>query len=620
MTVNNIYRGIPGDSSAQFNIGDAFTTAQNNDDSLNASKAENVNSVAALKLLDKTKITSAETKGYYTAGDGGHGKYRHDASDTTSADNGGTVIVGADGARWKLLTNGIVSVRQFGARVNGATDDTAAIQAALDSNVNHILLGQGSSLIVGTLWLRRSFVTIEGLGTRNSILTRGGDTGAVIRVAIATEDNYIQTIVLKHFSVNSNIAGVASYPEIQLQACLESEIEDVRVIGTSVQTAIKLDGALQLVLKSLFIRLQGTWAAGRCGLKLDVRSFGLGTPGNCGTIKLSDSEIDTQWLTTDVAQSPMDYAIHVLTADGLMIENTRVGGAHTANLFLDATDGSKSTYQIGHIEVVNCFFDMVKNRDVLLSGTSRAAIFNFSFNNTLFSGATSANPSLRAFDLQGNASDIRVTACRFWNCGSNAILIQNTISDMIINGNTFKYCNQSNISANGVIQFASGHSGSNFEITGNIIDGAVIAGGAASIGYGVSFKSGATTSNVNINGGRFYNNLKGIQIDGGTNINVDGVNLVGNTSAAYADTTGVQQVPSRCTGYNTRESGLINLAAGTANVSFAKGAFPSANFAVSLATSSNETLRWSSRSTTGFTITSSNAASTATVTWSASAY
>jgi hypothetical protein len=78
MTVNNIYRGIPGDSSAQFNIGDAFTTAQNNDDSLNASKAENVNSVAALRLLDKTKISSAETKGYYTAGGGGAGSYWYD--------------------------------------------------------------------------------------------------------------------------------------------------------------------------------------------------------------------------------------------------------------------------------------------------------------------------------------------------------------------------------------------------------------------------------------------------------------------------------------------------------------------------------------------------------------
>jgi hypothetical protein len=119
MTVNNIYRGIPGDSSAQFNIGDAFTTAQNNDDSLNASKPENVNSVAALRLLDKTKISSAETKGYYTAGDGGHGKYWYDASDTTSADNGFTVIVGADGGEVEAAAN----QRQISA-LQGAPLDT----------------------------------------------------------------------------------------------------------------------------------------------------------------------------------------------------------------------------------------------------------------------------------------------------------------------------------------------------------------------------------------------------------------------------------------------------------------------------------------------------------------
>jgi hypothetical protein len=145
MTVNNIYRGIPGDSSAQFNIGDAFTTAQNNDDSLNASKPENVNSVAALRLLDKTKISSAETKGYYTAGDGGHGKYWYDASDTTSADNGFTVIVGADGGRWKLqVLGGKYHIKQGGAVGDDSTESRPQIVAMLGA-----LAGVGGELDTG---------------------------------------------------------------------------------------------------------------------------------------------------------------------------------------------------------------------------------------------------------------------------------------------------------------------------------------------------------------------------------------------------------------------------------------------------------------------------------------
>ena len=91
-----------------------------------------VTDIAALRLLDKTKIGYAITKGYYAAGDGGAGEYWYDSSDTTSTDNSGTVIKANDNGIWKLSTS-YVNVRQFGARGNGATDDTSAILAAANS-------------------------------------------------------------------------------------------------------------------------------------------------------------------------------------------------------------------------------------------------------------------------------------------------------------------------------------------------------------------------------------------------------------------------------------------------------------------------------------------------------
>lgn len=96
-----------------------------------------VDSIAALRALDKTKYTRAFVTGYYAAGDGGGGPYWYDSTDTTSSDNGGTIIVASDGGRWKLVYGKAVTLRQFGAKGDstGSTgtgqDATTYIQAAL---------------------------------------------------------------------------------------------------------------------------------------------------------------------------------------------------------------------------------------------------------------------------------------------------------------------------------------------------------------------------------------------------------------------------------------------------------------------------------------------------------
>ncbi|MBR8224074.1 right-handed parallel beta-helix repeat-containing protein [Burkholderia ambifaria] len=92
----------------------------------------NVDSIAALRTLNSTTHKRAFVTGYYAPGDGGGGPYQLDSSDTSSADNGGAIIVAADGGRWKLQVTGSVSVKQFGATGTGTTgtDDSVTIQRA----------------------------------------------------------------------------------------------------------------------------------------------------------------------------------------------------------------------------------------------------------------------------------------------------------------------------------------------------------------------------------------------------------------------------------------------------------------------------------------------------------
>ena len=90
--------------------------------------------IATLRTLPKTGGSiAAFVEGYYLPGDGGGGHYLLDAADVTSVDNGGTIIVAADGGRWKLIFQGGVSVLQFGVKADaGATDNSNRLQACRD--------------------------------------------------------------------------------------------------------------------------------------------------------------------------------------------------------------------------------------------------------------------------------------------------------------------------------------------------------------------------------------------------------------------------------------------------------------------------------------------------------
>jgi len=182
-----------------------------------------VDSIATLKALDKTKFTRAFVTGYYAAGDGGGGAYWYDASDATSADNGGTIIVAADNGRWKLITQGALSVRQFGAKGDGATDDTSAINAAVTVSVAlglNLYFPGGAYLSSGIPAL--AGVRLIGDGPTKTVikLKSGTNAGLVTSASTNIDDVYISGITF-----DGNSAGNTSGDTLTLKGARPSLVD-----------------------------------------------------------------------------------------------------------------------------------------------------------------------------------------------------------------------------------------------------------------------------------------------------------------------------------------------------------------------------------------------------------
>lgn len=195
---------------------------------------QSVSSVAALRQVSKlTSGPSIETLGYYVPGDSGGGNYYLDLADVTSPDNGGTVIVASDGGRWKLDYKLSVRVRQFGAKGDGVTIDTAAV---LNANQALPLGGQiyfdPGTYIIDTdacLTVGVPGITVKGEPNVSIIKARdGANLSNLIGVLTAGTGCTVVDLVLDGNRANSGLSNAVSYGINATASHFRCENVDVR--------------------------------------------------------------------------------------------------------------------------------------------------------------------------------------------------------------------------------------------------------------------------------------------------------------------------------------------------------------------------------------------------------
>lgn len=143
--------------------------------------------MAALRANVATIPGYAFVTGYTSPGDDGGGTFVNVASDTTGADNAGTIIVDAAGKRWHRFRehNNKLSVDWFGARGDGATDDMPAINACYATLV---ALGGGDMefsaktyVHSATIAVRNNYIRLMGVADSGFALFGGQPYGTRLR-------------------------------------------------------------------------------------------------------------------------------------------------------------------------------------------------------------------------------------------------------------------------------------------------------------------------------------------------------------------------------------------------------------------------------------------------------
>lgn len=333
-----------------------------------------VRDVATLCTIPKGTAVVIQTLGYYNPNDRGSGLYWYDASDLSSADDGGAVIVANDGGRWKLFHDGTVSVRQYGAVGDGTTDDTAKIQACLNN-----------SAIDSVYFPNGTYVTTAILNVNNTSRIFG-------------DTQLTSSIFMKHTFTGLLYSNVNTYGMV---------IENLQIKGTGAGTGVRIESTTEITAHMRFLNVR--FAILTNGIfSSSAVAYGLfdSTLDKCDFIQCSG----VAWTCTGSQNSAVGCTFR---ACGFGIQlNSSSGGAagpilQACTFILNSYDIVVGTTTVRPMVIHGCWFEQTANLTVgKVTGGSEVLFNGLHFDKCLFQpGASSLGGGvIDGFNFKGNIS------------------------------------------------------------------------------------------------------------------------------------------------------------------------------------------------------------------------
>jgi hypothetical protein len=251
----------------------------------NSKQAPALTNITALRAATTATFPSSTVfiQGYTTVADGGGGVFIYVQTDTTSADNNGTIIVDASGRRWYRNTpTGFTDVRWFGYNTSSANNSPAvnSALAALPSTGGTLMFPQGTGVFTSTITVNYPLagganeysVAFIGAGADITILRFNGCNGIVINA-----NGFYHGVQIRDMTLTTDSAGLYNGLTLnnsyQLGVYAQSDITRVTLKGPDISlvnywaTAIRVRGLSNVNYDTVLI--YGN-AAGTAGVGMDI--------------------------------------------------------------------------------------------------------------------------------------------------------------------------------------------------------------------------------------------------------------------------------------------------------------------------------------------------------------
>jgi hypothetical protein len=426
---------------------------------------------------------------------------------------------GATTRTWQNKAADVVSVKDFGAVGDGTTNDTAAIQAALNTGKN-VYLPSGRYLVTSGLSMMASgqrmygesgngpFGLTDTTATACTIIEWGAPVDLVARNVITI--NAKQHCIIESISIRRNPSQIDDHLLIGHAIVFTNnayfcQVRTCRISGTG--NAISMEGTGNQVIDCEIRALYGSYG---------IKYFGTGFDGanssyRCVLQRVVADQFDATGEGTPTSFNHVEYDSY---AHSLIIEACAfLRGGNAIRMYDSAnnnpTSGEYAGYRSGptwiHAFDLEC--DHQYANGIVLDGGQGCFI------TTSWVGSTYTGNGI----VTNNAwyGELLVTNSRIWGCRQFGILlnagIDSCISNNVIAVNSAPPAGVPNSNLAGI---GVGSGVSNFSITGNKI-GNDLAGNTGPQAYGI-FINGGSSNNYQIVGNVITKNTIASILDGGT--------------------------------------------------------------------------------------------------------